>query len=196
MYDRHDLPTLRYPALSADHTRFDIRAAPEATIDTVEDARFDERWVDEMVTAPKLDLQTQLPVSAQRAYELFCDSERIPSWLQVVRSSRVIRRFEDGRAKRTAFIAQMERASMGYTLHYRYDDQARCVTFSTAPDASTQITGRAYFEDRGSRYCVMHYELDLRSSTQLPEWEDKGYAGHPAQAVLRDFKAMIICEER
>jgi uncharacterized membrane protein len=183
MYDRSDLVTLPYPNVARDETRFDIPVAPEAT----------------EIDAPAVDctyLSTTLPVAAERAYELFCDIDRLPEWMSVVRSARVINRYADGRARRTAFIGELERASVGYTLDYSYDDVALVVSWTTARDATTRISGSARFDDLGPRSCMLHYELDLQAHASLPAWDDPMFDGHPSSAVLADFRDYLSRKRR
>lgn len=187
MFDRSDLSTRPYPALSSGATEIETPLAEAGTSD-------EGVTLEELPEPSSSTLSTTLPVTAARAYDLFCDSERIPEWMAVVRSSRVICRYEDGRARRTAFIARLERASMGYTLRYDYDDQQRSVRWSTAAEASTVIAGSARFQAIGPRACMMHYDLELYSQARLPAWGDAMYNGHPASAVLSDFREFISRE--
>jgi uncharacterized membrane protein len=193
MFDRDDLPTRPYPILAPEPTRLDI-ALPRHMRACRKRTEHDDEVHDTQEDAPRLSssvLSTSLSVSAAYGYELFCDSERLPEWMAVVRSSRVISRFEDGRAKRTAFIAHLERASMGYTLQYEYDDEATTVSWSTAREASMVITGKARFQPLGDAACMMHYELDMHSDSSLPAWGDPMYNGHPASSVLSDFREFV-----
>ncbi len=182
MFDRDDLPTRPYAALAPEPTQLAIRLpdGPVDCNDTLEEA-----------TPVPSGLSTTLTIPAERAYQLFCDSERVPEWMAVVRSSRIVERTTDGRAQRTAFIARLERASVGYTLAYTYDDDALTLLWSTAKDASMFVAGRARFLALGPRACMMHYELELRSNTSLPAWGDAMYEGHPASSVLSDFREFV-----
>ena len=62
-----------------------------------------------------------LPVSADVAYEAFCDLAASPLWVSVVRSVRIVDRDEAGRAIRAAFLARLQHATIGYTLGYHYE---------------------------------------------------------------------------
>lgn len=184
MFDRSDTQTRPYPILAPEPTKVAIQL-PEVThfyeIPTVEDQ---PALVDS-------SLSVSLPICAERAYRLFSDSEAIPEWMGVVRSSRIISRTEDGRARRTAFIARLERASMGYTLEYTYDDDNMQLRWKTSAQASTVIDGSARFQPLGPRACMMHYELDLHTQASMPAWGDEMYNGHPASAVLSDFRDYV-----
>src|SRR5688572_6382182 len=65
-------------------------------------------------------LTVALPRPADQCYELFCNVERIPEWLQVVRSTIVRRKDRLGRPREVSFLARLQRATIGYTLSYAY----------------------------------------------------------------------------
>jgi ribosome-associated toxin RatA of RatAB toxin-antitoxin module len=133
-------------------------------------------------------LTTTLPVSASIAYEIFCDVEQVPRWVSVIKSARVLEANPRGRPRRATFLASLARASIGYTLEYRYIERERIVTWSTPKQSSTQVAGRARFDPLGERACLMHYELVLEVPDALPAWSDDYFDGHAASAVLADFR--------
>jgi hypothetical protein len=97
-----------------------------------------------------------------------------------------------GRAKRAAFLARLTGASIGYTLHYRYDEANRICTWGTTPGSTTQISGRAQFLPLGERATLMQYQLKLDlPENALPPWEDPFYSGHAASVVLNDFREHV-----
>lgn len=134
-------------------------------------------------------LAAPLPVSAQMAYEVFCDLEQIPRWVSVVRSVRVLEANPRGRAKKAAFLASLARASVGYTLEYQYVESERIVSWWTPNQPALKVGGRAQFEPLGDRACLMHYELylDLPEGA-LPPWGDDYFDGHAPSTVLADFR--------
>lgn len=134
---------------------------------------------------------TTLALSAEEAYELFCDVEAIPDWMSIVRSARALNRCDAGRGVRVAFIANLEQASIGYTLNYEYDDANMSVKWATNDSASTRIAGTARFQALGPNACMLHYELELRIKSNLPQWRDPMYNGHPASAAISDFRDYV-----
>lgn len=134
-------------------------------------------------------LTTSLPVSAQVAYEIFCDVEQIPRWVSVIRAARVLEATPRGRPRRATFLASMARASIGYTLEYAYHESQRVVTWRTPEEPETRVAGRAQFDALGPRACLMHYELFIEfPEGALPAWGDDYYDGHAPSAVLADFR--------
>src|SRR5262245_12816997 len=79
---------------------------------------------------------------ADPCFELFCDVERTPEWLAVVRSAVVTARDTRGRASQVAFLARLEHATIGYTCRYRYHARDRRVAWTT-PESS-RITVRGF----------------------------------------------------
>jgi len=186
MFDSEDLPTRPYPALAPEPTKVAIRLPEYLELGVA----LEDQTIEDM-EPPTRVLSTALPVSAQQAFEAFCDSERVHEWMAVVRSSRVISRTACGRPKRTAFIARLERSSMGYTMHYEYDDDTRTVRWCSGSEGSTRISGTAQFTPVGRNTCMMHYELDMETDNALPAWGDPMYNGHPASSVLSDFRDFL-----
>lgn len=123
------------------------------------------------------------------AYEVFCDVEKIPRWVSVVRSVRILEVNPRGRALRAAFLANLSRASIGYTLQYRYDEAARSVSWWMPSQPEMRVGGRAKFDPLGQRACLVHYELllDLPRGA-LPPWGDPYFDGHAPSTVLGDFR--------
>ena len=189
MFDSDDQPTRPYPALSPEPTKVCIRL-PEYLTPPHHGVALEELTVED-AEPPTRVLSTLLPVSAHEAFDLFCDSERVHEWMPIVRSSQVISRAPCGRARRTAFIARLERSSMGYTMRYEYDDETLTVRWTNGPEASTRIAGTAQFTRVGKSSCMMHYELEMESDACLPAWGDPMYNGHPASSVVSDFRDFL-----
>lgn len=189
MFDRDDLPTRPYPALCPEPTKVSIRL-PEYLTNAGPGAPLEDLTIEDTLPPTRV-LSAALPVSAKEAYDLFCDSERIHEWMGVVRSSRVLSRKACGRPDSTAFLARLERSSMGYTMRYDYDDASLTVRWCNGQNSSTRISGTAQFTDTGSGSCMMHYELDMESDTSLPAWGDPMYNGHPAASVISDFREFV-----
>jgi ribosome-associated toxin RatA of RatAB toxin-antitoxin module len=143
--------------------------------------------------SPAPHLSTALPRAADDCYALFCDVERIPAWLTVVRSAVVTRRDALERAADVAFLARLERATVGYTCSYEYQPAHRRVVWSTREDASIRVAGFAQFAPLGARACLMTYALDLDlGSSGLPTWSDPLFEGHAASASLSDFRDYVL----
>ncbi len=206
MFNSEDVPTKPYPALAqapkphnTSRARIPLPGLPpvRTPIPQADDAfgvALEELTIEDAEPPTRL-MSVSLPTSAEHAFELFCDSERIHEWMTIVRSSRVIARNQNGRPTRTSFIAQRERSSMGYTLYYDYDEQALRVNWMTGALSSMRLNGYAYFTNLKEGRCMMHYELDVDAATPAPQWKDPMYNGHPASAVLCDFRDYVtrIC---
>src|SRR5262245_46308342 len=76
---------------------------------------------DHMEIAPvTTEVSATLPVGAGTAFEAFADIAQTPRWLSVVQSARVVRTDEQNRPAVVAFLARLERATIGYSLSYRW----------------------------------------------------------------------------
>ena len=144
-------------------------------------------------TDPHIDiLTTTLPVSADRAFELFCDLRRAPEWVSVVRSVQILAEDSRGYATRAAFLAVLERGSIGYTLQYRPNRKTLAVTWESEPGAAVIVRGRAEFSPLGPRAAMLHYQLQLDVPIgSLPAWGDPFFDGHAASAVIGDFRDFV-----
>jgi uncharacterized membrane protein len=182
MYDSDDLPTRRYPALASE---------PPRSLDLITNTS--ERAITLQDESRKLGstLSTTIPASAAEAYALMSQSERTPEWMGVVRSARTLTRYLDGRPEKVAFMVNLTRASMGYTLRYTYDDKDLVLAWSTAEGAKTVVVGSARFQPLGPRACLLHYEIELNKHSSLPAWGDDMYNGHPASSVISDFRDFV-----
>ena len=137
-------------------------------------------------------LSTSLPVNVRAAFDAFCDVEASPRWVSVVRSARVLSWTQTGRPKRAAFMARLQNGSIGYTLHYRYSERERIVSWGTAPGSMTLVAGRAQFIPLGDRATLMQYQLALElPEDALPPWEDPFFSGHATSVVMNDFRDYV-----
>jgi hypothetical protein len=138
---------------------------------------------------PTTEATATLPIPAARAFELFADVERLrlPEWLNLIQSVRVLRRDADAQPVHVAFLARQQRSTLGYSLHYDYDLARRRVAWWTGPDAGTQLTGRARFTPLGAEACLMEYRVSIRLPT-FAAWQDPRFTNHAASAVVAAFR--------
>jgi hypothetical protein len=136
------------------------------------------------------EVSTTLPIGAPVAYEVFCDTDEIPRWLPILQSARVMSRDREGRAARVAFMRQLERGSLGYTLAYRYDPSALTVGWSTLPSSNVRLTGEAQFVPLTPRACMMLYRIDLDLPV-VDELLDGELDRHAASLVVAEFREHV-----
>jgi hypothetical protein len=143
---------------------------------------------DDLALAPiTTEVSATLPVGAGTAFEVFADVGQTPRWLSLVQSARVTRFDDDGRPALVAFLARLERATIGYSLSYRWDATDLTVCWSTPDGATVHISGDAHFAPLSSRACLMHYRLSL----ELPfdtDWGGSGFGGNAAATVASEFR--------
>ena len=151
-----------------------LNKAPEFQIDV------EERDGETVVTAV-------LRCDVDECYRLFTDVDLIPQWLWVVDTSVVQERDEKNRATRVDFIGSLERAAIGYTLTYDYDDEQREVRWLQTGRGMKQLAGAARFEAVGDGRCRLEYSLRTELTAGLPPWADQLYHQRPAETVVLDF---------
>lgn len=134
-----------------------------------------------------------LPRPADDCYQLFCAIERIPEWLNVVRTIVVTDRDRHQRPRQAAFLARLKGATVGYTLDYRYRSMDRWLGWSTPEGSSFTILGCGQFTPLGERSCLMTYSLLLDlASGGLPGWGDSQFDGHAASSAMIDFRDFVL----
>jgi hypothetical protein len=138
--------------------------------------------------APGDWLTVVLPESADACYELFCDVSRVPEWLPVVSTAVITQGDAAGRAKKVAFQASLQRATVGYTCLYRYRPEEWMISWATPARASIVVRGMAQFQPIAGG-CLMTYALELKIGRGLPAFADATYATHASSAALAQFAA-------
>jgi hypothetical protein len=126
-------------------------------------------------------------VNAAVAYEVFADAVEIPRWLPIIQTARILSRTMDGRPERVAFTRKLERGSLGYTLEYAYNAEAKSVAWSTPNTSNVVLSGEARFVPLSTRACLMLYRLVL----ELPIVDDlleSELDRHPASVVVAEFR--------
>ncbi len=136
------------------------------------------------------ELTTTLPIPAPRAYELFAAAERAPEWMSVISAARVLSRDAAGRAAHVTYLARLERGTIGYSIHYRYDEAALWVGWSTPAGGALRVAGAASFRSLTMASSMMVYTLSL-AMPALGPWEDPQFEAHPASAVLSEFRDFV-----
>lgn len=135
----------------------------------------------------QLPMTATLPTSAECAYRIFVET-MLSDWMPVVSSCQVLRADECGRADITAILIRFQRATLGLTLHFTYNDEERIASWTTGPDSSTQIRGSVRFQSLGKNASMIHYELDVDLHASVPDWDEGMYNSHFESAFLSDFR--------
>jgi uncharacterized membrane protein len=147
----------------------------------------DDEEVDVETHPVTTEVSATLPAGAGTAFEAFADIAQTPRWLSVVQSARVVRFDPTGRPLTVAFLARLERATIGYSLTYRFDPTDLAITWSTPDGASVRIAGDVRFKPLSARACLMHYRLSLEMPFET-EWSNASFGGHAAAAVASEFR--------
>lgn len=134
----------------------------------------------------------EIGVDVERCWTLLADPRLVPEWVPAVAQVDVIERDAAGRAVRVAFVGMPSTGSLEYELDYRYDDDERRVSWTTAGalerEPERQIVGEARLEDLGGGRCRLHYALAARAGRGLPQWAKDTLADDNAEKVARAFQ--------
>ena len=132
-------------------------------------------------------VEVLIPRAAEHCYRLFSDASHLSKWLLVVGTVVVRNRDEQGRALEVAFMGSLQRASIGYTLIYEYDDALREVRWHHQGGSIKRLAGSARFTPKADELCLLRYALASELPKQLPPWADELYRKRPAETVVLDF---------
>lgn len=169
----------------------EFAALEEKLEPTAEDPRFSGEDID-VDLLPAQTVASTLPISAEKAYDVFCDIEALPNWVSIVKSISVLEWTSSGRAKRAAFLSRLKGASIGYTLTYDYDEDDLTARWHTKRGSATNVRGRVRFTPLGDKACLMEYKLLLELPRgALPSWDDPIYDHNAASAVVNEFREYI-----
>ena len=143
---------------------------------------------DDLAIAPiTTEVSATLPVGAGTAFEAFADVAQTPRWASFVRSARVVRHDEQGRPLLVAFLARLDRSTIGYSLRYEWDPTELTVRWTTPEGASFHLSGDARFTPLSSRACLLHYRLTVELPFEA-EWASAGFGGNAAAAIASEFR--------
>jgi hypothetical protein len=137
-------------------------------------------------------LSVALPRPAEWCFALFADIERTPEWLSIVRCAVVTERDLIERPRKVAFLCSLQRATVGYTLTYRYRSADCRIAWSTPRRSSLKVRGSVQFQPLSSQACLMTYCLDLAFGRGLPRFEDAAFAAHATSATMHDFRDYVM----
>ena len=130
------------------------------------------------------EVSATLPVGARTAFEAFADVAQTPRWLTAVQSARIASTDENGRPLLVAFLARLERATIGYSLTYRWDPTDLSISWTTPDGATVQIAGNVRFTPLSTRACLMHYQLSLELPFET-EWSSAAVASEFREHLRR-----------
>lgn len=137
-------------------------------------------------------LSVALPRPADECYELFADIERTPEWLSIVRLAVVTERDPVDRPKKVAFLCNLHRATVGYTLTYRYRAAEKRVAWTTPKRSSLRVRGSVQFQEMSAQACLMTYCLDVAFGRGLPRFDDASFDAHATSASMHDFRDFVM----
>ena len=132
-----------------------------------------------------------LPRSASTCYEIFCDVERMPEWMGILRSVAIHSCYRDGRARNVGFLATLRRASVGYTLIYTYRECDLRVAWCPIAGAGMSAGGWAQFHPVSVDSCVLVCDLWLDPGGALSGWDDPIFDAHAALATVVKFRDFV-----
>ena len=120
----------------------------------------------------------------------FATVSTIPEWLGVIQSVGILGRDDENRVTRASFVALLQRGMLGYSLVFEYDTLS--VRWKSAEGQLFQQHGSARFQPLGDRACLLHYDLTIGAELgELLQWQDPLFDGHPASAVVHDFRHYV-----
>jgi hypothetical protein len=128
---------------------------------------------------------------ARDCFSLFSFVERVPEWLRAVGSAHVEARDHVGRPARSVLMARLKRATVGFSLNYRYSRRGLHVAWSTPEGSGLKMHGFARFQPLELRSCLMTFCLGVDVGG-LPEFADEPFCLDPAATAMADFRDYAV----
>lgn len=122
----------------------------------------------------------------QRCFEALVDVESYPSWQSTVRSSEVLTRDRDGRAKRVRLEIDTPGGPSSYTLEYSYE-QPHLVTWELVEGNVDHVNGELVLEDQGDGTTLATVSLRSDGGRAHPPLLDE----QVMQRSVEDLKARV-----
>lgn len=137
------------------------------------------------------EAEIEIPHDADTAYGHLCDVRSVPQWVRGVARVDVIETDEQGRATLARFISMPARASVSYTLRYRYEDHERRVEWHSEERTERALQGRAQVVPLSEDRCRLRYELDVWNAASIPMWARAALKEDAPQAVVQAFRRWL-----
>jgi uncharacterized membrane protein len=128
---------------------------------------------------------------ARECFSLFSFVERVPEWLRAVKSAYVVMRDSIGRPVRAQMMAGLNRATVGFSLNYRYSRRGLHVAWSTPEGSGLKMHGFVRFQPLELRSCLMTLCLGVDTGG-LPEFADEPFQMDPAATAIADFRDYAV----
>ncbi len=140
---------------------------------------------------PESELDSELAVTVPRparaCYELFADVERLPEWMPMIRSVRVLDRDKFERPGQVTFTATLPRATLTYRLRYFFSERDLSMRWTTLPDSGIRISGCVSFTPLGESACLMRYAIDSDFTSAGVELGSTCFDRRPT-AIIAEFR--------
>lgn len=125
------------------------------------------------------------------AWRLLADPRLAAEWVLGVADAEVLELDDAQRPVRVRFTGMPSAASLEYTMGYRYDEDARKLSWSTVGDADRSLDGEAWIEQVDERTCRLHYTMRARASRSLPSWARDTLADDTPAKVVKAFQRFV-----
>jgi ribosome-associated toxin RatA of RatAB toxin-antitoxin module len=137
------------------------------------------------------EAEIEIAYDADTAYACLCDIHRVPQWVRGVARVDVIERDEQGRATLARFISMPARASVSYTLRYRYEDQDLRMVWQPEERSERALQGRAQIVRVADDRCRLRYELDVWNAASIPMWARAALREDDPEAIVHAFRRWL-----
>ena len=135
--------------------------------------------------------QIEIAKDADAAFTRLCDIRSVPKWVRGVARVEVIETDERDRPTRVRFVSMPARASVSYTVHYRFDDEARRMVWQPLERGERTLEGEAHIEDLGDGRCRLTYQLTTWNAASIPMWARSALRQDGPRSTVEAFRRWV-----
>jgi len=129
--------------------------------------------------------------SAAACWTLLADPLLVPEWVAGVAEAIVLDHDDAGRPSKVRFVGMPSTASIDYVLAYRYEPEARRISWETVDGGDDRrLDGDAWLVELGPDRCRFHYRLRSWTADSLPRWARDTLADDTPDRVVRAFQRL------
>lgn len=111
--------------------------------------------------------ETKLPASAEDAFAVMTDYERLPAWQGPLRRCEVLSRYGDGLAREVSYEIDVKLRRVTYTLRHSYERPTEIGSEYVEGDFKC-LEGRWRFESTGHDETAARFELRIDPGLPIP----------------------------
>lgn len=138
----------------------------------------------------RAERQIEIQGTPQECFDVLLDYESFPDWQGAVKSTEVLSRHKDGKAREVEFEIDAKVKTVRYKLDYSYEEP-HLVTWRYVEGDVKDVDGELVLEDRGDGTTLATYALRLDPGVWMPGRLSNLLSEQVMQGVMDDLKRRV-----